>query len=124
MKTKVTKTEVEVAAPTTAGAPTYRMNEKALTLAAQGAGAGLTLQRSAPGFGVAWRANGKTAPNTRAQALAAIGSLGSSPEVARFTAEEAQKALTEMHKAGILGSGTPRSYVAAFIKNGYFVPAE
>jgi hypothetical protein len=118
MKTKVAKTEVEVAAPTT-GAPTYSLNEKAQLLAAQGANAGPTLQRSAPGFGVAWRANGKTAPNTRAQALAAIGAIG-----APFTAEEAQKALAEMHKAGILGSGTPRSYVAAFIKNGYFVPAE
>lgn len=124
MKTKVTKTEVTKTEVETSGAPTYRMNEKAQALAAQGANAGPTLQRSAPGFGVAWRANGKTAPNTRAQALAAIGALGSSPEVARFTAEEAQKALAEMHKAGILGSGTPRSYVAAFIKNGYFVPAE
>ena len=89
MKTKVTKTKTktevevaapevaapEVAAPTTApavaGAPTYSLNEKAQLLAAQGASAGPTLQRSAPGFGVAWRANGKTAPNTRAQALAA-----------------------------------------------------
>lgn len=118
MKTKVAKTEVEVAAPTT-GAPTYSLNEKAQLLADQGANAGPTLQRSAPGFGVAWRANGKTAPNTRAQALAAIAALAPG-----FTAEEAQKALAEMHKAGVLGSGTPRSYVAAFIKNGYFVAAE
>lgn len=118
MKTKVAKTEVEVAAPTT-GAPTYSLNEKAHLLAAQGANAGPTLQRSAPGFGVAWRAHGKTAPNTRAQALAAIAVLAPG-----FTAEEAQKALAEMHKAGVLGSGTPRSYVAAFIRNGYFVAAE
>lgn len=119
MKTKVAKTEVAKTAPEAARAPTYMLNEKAHTLAAQGAEAALTLQRSAPGFGVAWRANGKTAPNTRAQALAAIAALAPG-----FTAEAAQKALAEMHKAGILGSGTPRSYVAAFIKNGYFVPAE
>ena len=117
MKTKGTKTEVETTVAAPASALRYGMNEKAQALAAQGADAGLTLQRSAPGFGVAWRANGKTAPNTRAQALAAIGAID-----APFTAEEAQKALAEMHKAGILGSGTPRSYVAAFIKNGYFVP--
>ena len=118
MKTKVTKTEVETTASETSGAPTYSLNEKAQLLAAQGANAGPTLQRSAPGFGGAWRANGKTAPNTRAQALAAIAALEPG-----FTAEAAQKALAEMHKAGILGSGTPRSYVAAFIKNGYFVLA-
>lgn len=117
MKTKVAKTDVAVM-PASGDAPRYVLNDKALALAEQGANAGPTLQRSAPGFGVAWRANGKTAPNTRAQALAAIGALGS------FTAEQAKFALAEMHKAGVLGSGTPRSYVAAFIKNGYFVAAE
>lgn len=112
------KTKAAPAAPAApAAAPTYTLNAKAAALAAQGSAAGPTLQRSAPGFGVAWRANGKTAPNTRAQALAAIAAIP-----APFTVAAAQAALAPLGKAGVLGSGTPRSYVAAFVKNGYLAP--
>lgn len=115
MATKAKTHEVE---PTTEGAPTYVLSEKAAALAAAGAAAKDTRQRTAPGFGLAWRAHGKDAPNTRAQALAAIAAIG-----APCTAAQAATALTALHKAGVLGSGTPRSYVVAFVKNGYFVPS-
>jgi hypothetical protein len=98
-------------------APTYTLSANASALAAQGGDAANTLQRSAPGFGAAWRAHGAQRPNTRAQALAAIGALK-----APFTAQDARSALVSLHKKGILGSGTPRSYVVAFVKNGYLVP--
>lgn len=96
--------------------PTYSLSAKAATLAAQGRAAANTLQRTAPGFGAAWRAHGKAAPNTRAQALAAIAA------VAPCTLAQAQAALVPLHKAGILGSGTPGSYCKAFVANGYLAP--
>ena len=107
-----------VAAPAAAPAPTYTLNATALALAAQGATAANTLQRSAPGMGKAWRATGTAKPNTRAQALAAIAAAHTGP----FTVAQAQAALAGLHKAGVLGSGTPRSYCVAFVANGYFAP--
>jgi len=91
------------------------LNSAALALAALGAQAPATLQRGTVG-GPQWRNHGVTKPNTRAIALAAIATLG-----AQFTALQAQGALAGLAQAqpGVLGSGTPRSYVAAFIKNGY-----
>lgn len=108
---KLSPTPAAIAAAT--AAPVYTLSAPAEALAAQGDAASNTLQRSAPGFGVAWRQNAKSAPNTRAQALAAIA------EVAPCPLAQAQAALVPLQAAGILGSGTPRSYVAAFVKNGY-----
>jgi hypothetical protein len=107
-----------VAAPAV-DAPLYALNEKAQAMAELVVGTP-TLQTPAKGLGKAWRAAGHTAPNTRVAALAAIlaGTDG------QFTAEKAQAVLTAEKAQGLnLGTGTPRSYVAAFIKNGYFTPA-
>lgn len=96
--------------------PVYSLNDKALALATAEI-AGNTLQTPEKGLGRAWRQAGYTASNTRVGALATVlAACGES-----FTAEQAQAALTAAKKDGLnLGTGTPRSYVAAFIKNGYF----
>jgi len=100
----------------------YSLNGPAMQLASQGHNAGATLQKSGdPKLSDPnWRSNGHKATNTRAIALATIvQELGSG-----FAAAEAQACLAKWHKAGALhlGSGTPASYVKAFIKNGYFAP--
>jgi hypothetical protein len=111
------KKKADITAPAT-DAPVYTLNEKAQAMAELVIGTP-TLQTPAKGLGRAWRAAGHTAPNTRVAALAAI--LASTD--GQFTAEKAQAVLTAEKAAGLnLGTGTPRSYVAAFIKNGYFAP--
>lgn len=103
----------------------YTLNPHAQVLAQQGATnqAATTLQRSAPGHGMAWRATGKRAPNTRAHALATVAAGANGKP---FSALQAQGWLQAAVKAGTLhlGSGTPASYVKAFIKNTYFTPAK
>ncbi len=94
-------------------APLFTLNPAAALLAAQGAAARLTLQSPTKGLGQQWRAPNYQAPNLRAIALANISALG-----ATFTELQAQGAL----KGTALGSGTPRSFVVAFIKNGYLMP--
>ena len=99
----------------------YTLNEKAVALAALGLQAGPTLQ-APPGekLGAAWRAPKYTASNTRAGALAAI--LAATQDGA-ISALGAQNALQDAKKDGLnLGTGTPRSYVKAFIANGYLSP--
>ena len=102
--------------PETTSVPTYELDEKAVKIAETVDSPRATLQRSAVGFGRAWRQHGVAKPNTRALALSAIW------QVAPCTAEEAAAALRPLAEQGILGSGTPRSYVVAFIKNGYLYP--
>lgn len=108
-----------VAAPAQVAAPVYALNDKAAAMAALVIGTP-TLQTPAKGLGKTWRAAGHTAANTRVGALAAIlaGTDGT------FTADAAQAVLAAEKLAGLnLGTGSPRSYVAAFIKNGYFTAA-
>ena len=98
---------------------TYTLNPTALALAAQGAAAPNTLQRSAKGQGKAWRTTGKAAPNTRAQACAVLATLATP-----FTFAQATGALAGLHAGGVLGSGTPNSYCKVFVQNGYFMPTK
>ena len=92
------------------------LNAKASELAKLGADAAHTLQAPSKGLGLAWRNAKHTAPNTRASALAAI--QAAHPE--GCTMEQAIAALQAAKLGGLnLGSGTPRSYVKAFMANGY-----
>lgn len=116
---KVAKT-VDQTAPAAPAAATYALSEKALTVLSADR---LTRQRDAqvvtPKAVGHWaKVNGATRPNTRAAALSAIEAA------APCTLAAARSALADLHKAGTLGSGTPASYVAAFVKNGYLVEAK
>lgn len=113
---------VLVAAAQPSTAPRYALNAPARALADQGHEAAPTLQKLGKDTDPAWRTHGYKATNTRAIALAVIlQELGQG-----FTAGEAQAVLSKHHKAGHLnlGSGTPASYVKAFVKNGYFAPVQ
>ena len=91
---------------------TYTITEKAQIVADR-----VTLQRSAPGMGKAWRTAGYKAPSLRHQAIAAIATATKGKP---FTAEQAMDAL-----AGVaLGSGTPNSFVKAFIACGYLAQVQ
>jgi hypothetical protein len=120
--TKAPKTAPKApqATPAATPAPTYALSPKAAALAAAGASAGNTLQRPTTGLGMAWRAPGHKAPNTRALALqAVVAACGPT-----FTAAQAHAALVAAKAAGLhLGAGSPTSYVNAFIANGYFAPS-
>lgn len=109
-------------APTTqnsTSAPLYTLSTKAVALATAQQ-VGNTLQRPAPGLGMAWRTAGHTAPNTRAGALAVIHSASNDQP---FTQAQAQEWLQQAKAAGLnIGSGTPGSYAKAFVGNGYFAP--
>jgi len=97
----------------------FTLNEKAMTLASQEIGAA-TLQTPDKGLGKAWRTAGFTRPNTRVAALATV--LATCGE--EFSAADAEAALRAAKADGLnLGTGSPRSYVVAFIKNGYFEQA-
>lgn len=100
---------------------TYTLNEKALELASSVEAPGFTLQTPDKGLGKAWRAAGHKAPNTRVYALATI--LANCGET--FTQEQAEAALKAARDAKVLnlGTGSPRSYAVAFVKNGYFAQA-
>lgn len=108
--TTTTNTPAVVAA--TNSNPTYNLSAQAALVAA---GAGNTLQNAKSGLGKAWRTTAQAKPNTRTSALQAIAAIP-----APFTLAQAQSALATLHSAGTLGSGTPRSYCVAFVKNGYF----
>lgn len=90
----------------------------ALGTAAQAIANHATLQRgcTAP-VGKQWRANGHKAPNTRHVVVGTLQALGS-----QFTYSQAVTVLQPLKTAAILGSGTPASYIRAFIKCGYLVP--
>lgn len=74
------------------------------------------LQGVKSGLGKGWVAAAKPVHNSRATALATLAALGSS-----FTQAAALAALGALPK-GTLGSGTPRSYWAAFVASGYIAP--
>lgn len=109
-------------APTTqnsASAPLYTLSAKAQALATAQQ-VGNTLQRPAPGLGMAWRQAGHTAPNTRAGALAVVLAASNGQP---FTQAQAQAWLQAAKASGLnLGSGTPGSYAKEFVGNGYFAP--
>ena len=109
-------------APTTqtpASGPLYTLSAKAQALATAQQ-VGNTLQRPAPGLGMAWRTAGHTAPNTRAGALAVVLAASNGQP---FTQAQAQAWLQAAKASGLnLGSGTPGSYAKAFVSNGYFAP--
>lgn len=99
-------------ATTTTAAATYTISAKAQVVADR-----VTLQRPAPGLGKAWRTAGYKAPSLRHQAIAAIAAAANGKP---FTAEQAMAAL----KGVALGSGTPNSFVKAFIACGYLAPVQ
>jgi hypothetical protein len=97
----------------------FTLNDKARAMAELEIG-GPTLQTPGKGLGKGWRLAGYTQPNTRVAALAAI--LATCGD--KFTAPDAEAALASAKKEGLnLGTGSPRSYVVAFIKNGYLTQA-
>lgn len=103
-------TTTTTAATTTTA--TYTISAKAQTIANN-----VTLQRPAPGMGKAWRTAGYKAPSLRHQAITAIANATNGKP---FTAEQAMAAL----KGVALGSGTPNSFVKAFIACGYLAPVQ
>jgi hypothetical protein len=114
-----------VEAPVVNGPQLYVLNGPATNLAREGLSGSVreTLQKAGDpkAANPEWRNMGHKAPNTRALALAVIvQTLG-----ARFSEAQARKALADAKAAGTLhlGSGTPASYVKAFIGNKYFSPA-
>ena len=113
-----TKKQDQAVIEVTVAVELLMLNAKAQELAKLGAEdkAPSTLQAPSKGLGLAWRAAGHKAPNTRCYALAAIQAAYPNG----CTMEQAVTALGVAAKAGLnLGSGTPRSYVKAFVANGY-----
>ncbi len=98
------------AAPATNSTVMYSITAKAVVIAPH-----LTLQRGCTvPVGAQWRNNGHKATNTRALAIQALAALGSS-----FTHAQAVAALLPLKQQALLGSGTPASYLRAFVKSGY-----
>lgn len=89
----------------------YLVTDKGL--ASAGRSSLITLQRSAKGFGKAWRANGKHDNSLRAAALNALIDA-SSDESGAIGQDAALAAL----KAINLGSKTPASRLSAFVRAG------
>jgi hypothetical protein len=102
------------AAPATGKAVMYSITAKAKLIAPH-----LTLQRGCTvPVGAQWRANGHKATNTRALVMDCLYELGST-----FTHDQAVAALKPLKDAAMLGSGTPASYLRAFVKSGYIATA-
>lgn len=94
-------------------AATYALGAKVQVIAPH-----LTLQRGCTvPVGAQWRANGHKAPNTRYIVINLLATLGST-----FTHTTALAALAPLKANATLGSGTPASYIRAFVKCGYLVP--
>ena len=72
-----------------------------------------TKQAAAPKLGMAWHKSAVAGPNLRAQALAALATLG-----ATFTQAQALAALAQVP----LGQKTPAARWGSFIRNGFVVP--
>lgn len=72
-----------------------------------------TKQGAKTGLGAKWRDVASDKPSTRHLVLTALDGKGPSTE------QELMSLLVPLHKAGALGSGTPRSYFMAFIASGY-----
>lgn len=99
----------EVAPAATSGT-VYTITAKAKVIAPH-----LTLQRGCTvAIGPNWRAGQHKATNTRAVVIEVLAELGTT-----FTRDQALAALAPLKAAAILGSGTPASYLAAFVKAGY-----
>lgn len=74
-----------------------------------------TLQRGCTvAVGAQWRANDYKAPNTRHIVIGVLANLGE-----EFTYAQAAAALAPLKADATLGSGTPASYIRAFVKCGY-----
>lgn len=100
------------AAPAATSATMYTITAKAKVIAPH-----LTLQRGCTvAIGPNWRAGQHKATNTRAVVIETLAELG-----VTFTRDQALAALKPLKDAAILGSGTPASYLAAFVKAGYLV---
>lgn len=86
-------------------------------------GGQLTRQRpgAAQPVGNAWHATAVGKPNTRALVLQAVHALYGTNS---FTYAQWAAALAPLAQAGTLGSGTPRSYLVAFVKQGYLAAAQ
>lgn len=109
---KKTQTTTNIATLAGVFACTLTITPKAQAVAARN-----TLQRGATptGLGKGWHAGCKPATNSRHTTLAALAALGTS-----FSYAQAIAALAALPKA-TLGSGTPRSYLVAFVKENYLV---
>lgn len=102
------------AAPATGKAVMYSITAKAMVITPR-----LTPQRGCTvSVGAQWRNNGHKATNTRAIVMETLYELGDT-----FTHDAALTALAPLKKAAILGSGTPASYLRAFVKSGYLAQA-
>lgn len=102
------------AVPVTANTVMYVITAKAKVIAPH-----LTLQRGCTvPVGAQWRANGHKATNTRALVMECLHSLGGA-----FTHDQALAALKPLKDQAMLGSGTPASYLRAFVKSGYLAEA-
>lgn len=95
------------------GAGCYSITTKAQAIAPH-----LTLQRGCTvPVGVHWRANGHKATNTRLLVIEALYEIAG--EDGEFTHAQAMAALKPLKDGAFLGSGTPASYLRAFVKSGY-----
>lgn len=103
------------AAPVQApSAVVYTITAKAKVIAPH-----LTLQRGCTvPVGAQWRSNGHKATNTRAIVIEVLAGLGTT-----FTHAQAVAALAPLKAQALLGSGTPASYLRAFVKSGYLAQA-
>jgi len=103
---------VPVAAPASTEELFWTLSDKGLAVLDK---AGImTRQRGAEGLGSKWHTAAVAKAGTRPQALAAMQGAGPA-----FTRSQAVAALAPLKLAGVLGSGTPGSYWAAFVKCGY-----
>lgn len=101
-------------APASTAATMYSITAKAKLIAPH-----LTLQRGCTvPVGANWRNNGHKSTNTRAIVIETLAKLGGT-----FTYEQAVEALKPLKEQAFLGSGTPASYLRAFVKSGYLAQA-
>ena len=97
-----------------AGQVAYTIGAKAVVITGR-----LTNQRGCTVAlkGTTWLEQGHKAPNTRHIVINVLAALGGT-----FTHEQAVAALAPLKADATLGSGTPASYIRAFVKCGYLVP--
>lgn len=86
----------------------YRLTEKTGLIRS-----GDTLQTPKKGLGAEWRKAGHKAPSVRHNAIAALAAVANSHGI--IAESDALQAL----KSVSLGTGTPRSFIRAFVANGY-----
>lgn len=117
-RTTKARTTKAATAPAPAQQPLYTVGPHAAKVQPHST---LQLANYSTRAGKQWRtANATTRPNTRAAAIAALQqATAAGPQ----TWATLRAALQPLHKQGTLGSGTPQSYLKAFVANGYIVPA-